>query len=205
MNSAIPEKVSEETPSALDSALIAEKETNAQRLLSFIARLTSNSTDELDKAIAELERLQDLESEPGHGRPNSSGSFAMFTAIRRASSFVSSLAADRRSGSSSKYIKASFWPVFDDKTGLQFLDRPGRREATEGMARRSWYYRVAVKLIFVIFGILGASAAQAQNAPWCLQTSSLGGYQSCTYATFEQCLVDRAAKNGFCTQNSTMR
>ena len=71
------------------------------------------------------------------------------------------------------------------------------------MARRSWYYRVAVKLVLVIFGILGASAAQAQNAPWCLQTSSLGGYQSCTYATFEQCLVDRAAKNGFCTQNST--
>jgi hypothetical protein len=37
----------------LDSAVIAEKETNAQRLLSFIARLTSNSIDELDKAIAE--------------------------------------------------------------------------------------------------------------------------------------------------------
>ena len=34
MNSATPEKVSEETPSALDSAVIAEKETNAQRLLS---------------------------------------------------------------------------------------------------------------------------------------------------------------------------
>ena len=69
MNSPISEKVSEETPSALDSAVIAEKETNAQRLLSFIAQLTSNSTDELDKAIAELERLQEfLESEPGHGR-----------------------------------------------------------------------------------------------------------------------------------------
>ena len=95
MNSPIPEKISEETPSALDSAVIAKKETNAQRLLSFIAQLTSNSTDELDKAIAELERLQEfLESEPGHGRPNSSGSFAMFTAIRRASSCVSSLAAD---------------------------------------------------------------------------------------------------------------
>ena len=40
----------------------------------------------------------------------------------------------------------------------------GKRQAR--MARRSWYYRVAVKLIFVIFGILGASAAQAQNAPW---------------------------------------
>src|SRR5262249_7996346 len=99
MNSPIPEKISEETL----SAVIAKKETNAQRLLSFIAQLTSNSTDELDKAIAELERLQEfLESEPGYGRPNSSGSFAMFTAIRRASSFVSSLAADRRPGSSSK-------------------------------------------------------------------------------------------------------
>ena len=105
MNSPTPEKVREETPSAkpaLDSAVIAE--TNAQRILSFIARLTSNSTDELDKAIAELERLQEFlgKSEPGHGRPNSSGSFAMFTAIRRASSFVSSLAADRRPGSLSK-------------------------------------------------------------------------------------------------------
>ena len=54
MNSPIPEKISEETPLALDSAVIAKKETNAQRLLSFIAQLTSNSTDELDKAIAEL-------------------------------------------------------------------------------------------------------------------------------------------------------
>jgi hypothetical protein len=93
-----------------------------------------------------------------------------------------------------------------DKAGVLFLDRPGRREAAGGHARGVRlirYYRFAVKLIPVIFGILGASAAQAQNAPWCLQTSSLGGYQSCTYATFEQCLVDRAAKNGFCTQNST--
>jgi hypothetical protein len=62
---------------------------------------------------------------------------------------------------------------------------------------------VAMKLILVIFGMLGAGAAQAQNAPWCLQSSSLGGYQSCTYATFQQCLVDRTGKNGFCTQNST--
>jgi hypothetical protein len=116
MNSPTPGKVSEETPSAkpaLDSAVIAEKETNAERtgmarnyfveVGSFIARITSNSTDELDKAIAELERLQEfLKSETGHGRPNSSGSFAMFTAIRRASSFVRSFAADLRPLSSSK-------------------------------------------------------------------------------------------------------
>jgi hypothetical protein len=69
MNSPTPEKVSEEAPSAksaFDSAVIAEKETNAERILSFMARLTSNSTDELDKAIAELERLQEfLKSETG--------------------------------------------------------------------------------------------------------------------------------------------
>jgi hypothetical protein len=46
MDSPTPEKVSKETPS--------------ERILSLIARLTSNSTDELDKAIAELERLQEF-------------------------------------------------------------------------------------------------------------------------------------------------
>jgi hypothetical protein len=47
-----------------------------------------------------------------------------------------------------------------------------------------------MKLILVVFEILGASAAQAQNAPWCLQPS---GDQSlhCVYATFQQCLADR--------------
>ncbi len=60
-----------------------------------------------------------------------------------------------------------------------------------------------MKLILVVFGILTASAAHAQNAPWCLQSSALDGTLRRTYATFEQCLVDRQAKNGFCTQNST--
>jgi hypothetical protein len=59
----------------------------------------------------------------------------------------------------------------------------------------------AVKLILVIFGILGASAAHAQNAPWCLQSSGEGSLH-CTYATFQQCLADRKG-NGFCIQNST--
>jgi Protein of unknown function (DUF3551) len=60
----------------------------------------------------------------------------------------------------------------------------------------------AVKLILVIFGILSASAAQAQNAPWCLQTSSDGSLH-CTYATFQQCLADRTGGSDFCIQNST--
>jgi hypothetical protein len=63
--------------------------------------------------------------------------------------------------------------------------------------------RNAAKFIVIIFGILGAGAAHAENAPWCLQSSKLDGSLRCTYATFEQCLVDRQAQNGFCTQNST--
>src|SRR6516164_9684476 len=95
----------------------------------------------------------------------------------------------------------SFWSHTTAQAACSSTDQGGGKRRA-GMARRSWYYRVAVKLIFVIFGILGASAAQAQNAPWCLQSSSDGSLH-CTYATFQQCLVDRQAENGFCTQNST--
>jgi hypothetical protein len=56
-------------------------------------------------------------------------------------------------------------------------------------------------LLIVTFGILGASAAHAQNAPWCLETSDDGSLH-CVYATFQQCLVDRLG-SGFCIQNST--
>ena len=58
-----------------------------------------------------------------------------------------------------------------------------------------------MKLIVVILGVLVASAAHAQNAPWCLQPSGDNSLH-CVYATFQQCLADRAG-NGFCIQNST--
>ena len=57
-----------------------------------------------------------------------------------------------------------------------------------------------MKLILVILGVLVASAAHAQNAPWCLEPS--GDNSLHFYATFQQCLADRAG-NGFCIQNST--
>ena len=69
MNSPTPEKVSQETPSAkpaLDSAVIAERETNVERIRSSIARLTSNSVDDLEKLTSELEQfLELLKSEVG--------------------------------------------------------------------------------------------------------------------------------------------
>jgi hypothetical protein len=68
MNSPTPEKVSQETPSAkpaLDSALV-ERETNVERIRSSIARLTSNSVDDLEKLTSELEQfLELLKSEVG--------------------------------------------------------------------------------------------------------------------------------------------
>jgi hypothetical protein len=57
-----------------------------------------------------------------------------------------------------------------------------------------------MKLILVILGLLVASAAHAQNAPWCLQ--SFDGSPRCTYATFQQWLVNGSG-SGFCVQNST--
>jgi hypothetical protein len=90
---------------------------------------------------------------------------------------------------------------------LRILSWRGRRPCnacgTTSHARGFRLIKVfAVKLILVIFGILSASAAQAQNAPWCLQTSSDGSLH-CTYATFQQCLADRAGGSDFCIQNST--
>jgi hypothetical protein len=88
--------------------------------------------------------------------------------------------------------------VADDETGGLFLDRPRRREAATSHARGFRLIELlsgchpgrirgkrAVKLILVFFGILGASAAHAQNAPWCLETSWDGSLH-CTYATFQQ-------------------
>jgi septal ring factor EnvC (AmiA/AmiB activator) len=69
MNSPTPEKVSQETTSAkpaLDSAVVAERETNVDQIRSSIARLTSNSVDDLEKLTSELEQfLEFLKSEIG--------------------------------------------------------------------------------------------------------------------------------------------
>jgi hypothetical protein len=61
MNSPIPEEVTEKSP-----AQTAKVEIDAERIRSSIARLTSNSIDELEKLTSELEELQEfLKSETG--------------------------------------------------------------------------------------------------------------------------------------------
>jgi len=89
------------------------------------------------------------------------------------------------------------------QTTLSHIPSPwqARALAAAPVAAAPRYYRVAMKLILAIFGILSASAAQAQNAPWCLQPQGEGSLH-CTYATFQQCLADRTG-NGFCIQNSS--
>lgn len=58
----------------------------------------------------------------------SSGSLAKFAAIRRASSLLSSLAEERRPGSSSVgQLLAAM--IADDEASAVILDVPGRREA----------------------------------------------------------------------------
>jgi hypothetical protein len=58
---------------------------------------------------------------------------SIFAAIRLASSFVSTSAADRRPGSCRKDV-GKLLPIViaHNETGILFFDRPGRREAAGG-------------------------------------------------------------------------
>jgi hypothetical protein len=58
----------------------------------------------------------------------------MFAAIRRASSFVTNLAADPPAGLILEIDVRELLvgAVDDDKAGFQFIDQPGRREARKG-------------------------------------------------------------------------
>jgi hypothetical protein len=65
MNSPTPDEVTEKPVSTAQTAH-TKVSIDAERIRSSIARLTSNSTDELEKLIAELEQLQEfLKSETG--------------------------------------------------------------------------------------------------------------------------------------------
>jgi len=70
---------------------------------------------------------------------NSSGSLAIFAAIRLASSWVSNLAADRRPGSFFE-LDARELPavvIADHEAGFLFFDDPGRREAAGDQSTRT--------------------------------------------------------------------
>jgi hypothetical protein len=61
---------------------------------------------------------------------------------------------------------------------------------------------VALALGFA--GLAFASAAQAQNYPWCAQYSGrMGGAMNCGFVSFDQCMNTVRGMGGFCIENNT--
>jgi hypothetical protein len=53
-------------------------------------------------------------------------------------------------------------------------------------------------------GALAATAAHAQNYPWCSQyTGSMGGSMNCGFSTYAQCMANVSGIGGFCIRNDT--
>ena len=50
-----------------------------------------------------------------------------------------------------------------------------------------------------------ALPAQAQNYPWCLQSSAYEGGENCGFSTYDQCMASRLGIGGFCQANTQYR
>ena len=65
------------------------------------------------------------------------------------------------------------------------------------------------QLVFVLAVLAGAtvvgSPAQAQNYPWCLQSSAFEGGENCGFVTWDQCMATRLGMGGFCAANPDYR
>ncbi len=65
-------------------------------------------------------------------------------------------------------------------------------------------------ILFVMAGVLlaglttagFATRANAQNYPWCLQSSAYEGGENCGFITYEQCMATRQGIGGFCQINT---
>jgi Protein of unknown function (DUF3551) len=66
-----------------------------------------------------------------------------------------------------------------------------------------------MKQALLVVGLLAASAAfasaaQAQNYPWCAQYGrGMGGAMNCGFTSFQQCLATVSGIGGFCERNNT--
>jgi hypothetical protein len=61
-----------------------------------------------------------------------------------------------------------------------------------------------MRSLFVLGAIAAtvlATAAEAQNYPWCALYKE--GAMNCGFTTFQQCLATVSGSGGFCTQNTT--
>jgi hypothetical protein len=69
---------------------------------------------------------------------------------------------------------------------------------------------IARGILFVTAGVLlaglttagFATRADAQNYPWCLQSSAYEGGENCGFATHEQCMATLQGIGGFCQINT---
>lgn len=63
--------------------------------------------------------------------------------------------------------------------------------------------RRLLPMLAVFAGLATATAAQAQNYPWCAQYSgNMGGAMNCGFSSFDQCMATARGMGAFCVQNT---
>jgi hypothetical protein len=65
--------------------------------------------------------------------------------------------------------------------------------------------RLAAATILVTAAAGFAVPAQAQDYPWCLQSSAYEGGENCGFSTYDQCMASRLGIGGFCQANTQYR
>jgi len=64
--------------------------------------------------------------------------------------------------------------------------------------------KIAIVVGAAALAALSATAADAQNYPWCSQyTGSMGGSMNCGFSTYAQCMANVSGIGGFCIRNDT--
>jgi len=64
--------------------------------------------------------------------------------------------------------------------------------------------KTAILIGATALAALSATAAHAQNYPWCSQYSGgMGGSMNCGFSTYAQCMENVSGIGGFCMRNDT--
>jgi hypothetical protein len=97
---------------------------------------------------------------------------------------------------------------FFDCNLARFLERgdwnKARPQAVYGNDNDLERASLTMRSLFILTAIAAtvlATAAKAQNYPWCALYKD--GAMNCGFTTFQQCLATVSGSGGFCTQNST--
>jgi Protein of unknown function (DUF3551) len=68
-------------------------------------------------------------------------------------------------------------------------------DAMEGLMRKLLLGAAAAAALMTMDG------GKAQAAPYCYYIGGLNSYESCAYQTWEQCLLAKQGRGGFCMRN----